>query len=149
MDGLSLDIQRGRDHGLPPYVDCREYCGLSKVSRFEDLASSIPEDTLQDLRSVYGNPRDIDLLVGALAEKPVDSSLLGPTFTCLIREQMYRTRVGDRYFYTHATQFTPDQLEEIKKISLARIFCDNGDNILKMQPNVFTTVNEGYALMKT
>lgn len=30
-----------------------------------------------------------------------------------------------------------DQLNEIKKTTLARIFCDNTNNVLTMQPYVF------------
>ena len=44
VDLLSLDIQRGRDHGLPPYCQYREYCGFGKVDTFEDLAPLIPEE---------------------------------------------------------------------------------------------------------
>lgn len=36
-DILSLDIQRGRDHGLPGYTAYRSLCGLRDVQGFEDL----------------------------------------------------------------------------------------------------------------
>lgn len=36
-DILSLDIQRGRDHGLPSYTAYRTLCGLDPVNGFEDL----------------------------------------------------------------------------------------------------------------
>jgi hypothetical protein len=34
------------------------------------------------------------------------------------------------------------QLVEIRKSTLARVFCDNGDDIQMMQPNVFITPSE-------
>ena len=45
-----------------------------------------------------------------------------------------------RYFYDQATspgRFSPHQLVEIRRSSLARIHCDNGDNISLMQPLSF------------
>ena len=45
-----------------------------------------------------------------------------------------------RYFYDQATspgRFSPHQLVEIRRSSLARIHCDNGDNINLMQPLSF------------
>lgn len=30
-----------------------------------------------------------------------------------------------------------EQLAQIRNVTLARIFCDNGNNIIQMQPNVF------------
>lgn len=41
-------------------------------------------------------------------------SLVGPTARCLIGEQFYRTRVGDKYFYDNANfphSFTPGNIE--------------------------------------
>lgn len=77
-------------------------------------------------------------------EKPVDDSLFGPTFSWLLTNQLIRTRQADRYFYTNPRQpkpFTKAQIEQINKISLARIMCDNSD-IKRIQPNVFLRISE-------
>lgn len=42
-----------------------------------------------------------------------------------------------RFHYENPTVFKPDQLEEIRKTSLARVLCDNGDNITRITKNVF------------
>lgn len=96
------------------------------------------------LSNIYKNPSDIDLIVGGILERPVSNSLFGPTFSWLLTNQLIRTRQADRYFYTNVKQphpFTKSQLEQIKKITLARVMCDNSD-IRKIQPNVFQKITE-------
>ena len=43
LDLVALNIQRGRDHGLPGYNAFRELCGLGRVSSFGLLADFVPQ----------------------------------------------------------------------------------------------------------
>ncbi|RZC42334.1 peroxidase, partial [Asbolus verrucosus] len=142
FDIFSLDIQRGRDHGLPTYAAYRKLCGLPAVRSFEDLSDVIPKEVIASLSKVYVSPLDIDLIVGGLSEEAAEDSLFGPTLSCIIADQFLRTRRGDRYFYDNENQpapFSRSQIREIEKVTLARIFCDNTD-IKTMQPNVFRLI---------
>ncbi|XP_059487278.1 peroxidase-like [Neocloeon triangulifer] len=139
-DALSLVVQRGRDHGLPGYNDFRAACGLPRMSCIDELADLIPKAVVNQLKTLYASVNDVDLFVGAMAERPADGALVGPTFRCLIGRQLSDTRRADRYFFDlqdQAGSFTPEQLTNIRKTSLARVFCSNGDQIKFMQRNVF------------
>jgi peroxidase len=37
FDLFAIDIQRGRDHGLPPYYQWREMCNLPNATTFEQM----------------------------------------------------------------------------------------------------------------
>ncbi|KAG7309805.1 hypothetical protein JYU34_004307 [Plutella xylostella] len=140
LDLIAMDIQRGRDHGLASYNDYREICGLTRARTFQDLAREIPQDRINALQQLYECVDDIDLFVGGSMERDVDGSILGHTFQCIVAEQFYRTRVGDRFFYDNgemAHSFTPDQLKEIKKASMARLICDNTDGVQFIQRKAF------------
>jgi peroxidase len=96
------------------------------------------------LKSLYVSHEDVDLTVGASLESHVAGALAGPTFLCILTEQFYRTRVGDRYFYErgdHGVALSREQLNEVRKASMARLFCDNGNNIEQMQRAAFLRVS--------
>ncbi|CAH2040567.1 unnamed protein product, partial [Iphiclides podalirius] len=144
LDVLAVDIQRGRDHGLPGYAQYRTLCGLSAVTTIQELVDVIPQETVEKLSRYYDHLNDIDLVVGLMAETPLSGSLLGPTATCLIKEQLWRTRAGDRYFYTHqgeAGGFGKRQLAELRRASLSRLLCDNAP-LRRVQRDAFRPPSE-------
>ena len=67
-DLVSINIQRGRERGLPGYTKYRnlKLCGLSNVKSFDDLknVAGFAEEDVENLRKVYDNVHDIDLFVG-------------------------------------------------------------------------------------
>lgn len=99
LDLVSLNIQRGRDHGIPGYVRWRDYCGLKKPSSFNDLKNDMDPKAFNAISELYAYVDDIDLFTGALAEIPVNDGLLGPTFLCLNSKQFEKLQLGDRYWY--------------------------------------------------
>uniref|UniRef100_A0A9L0TF86 Lactoperoxidase n=2 Tax=Equus TaxID=9789 RepID=A0A9L0TF86_HORSE len=138
LDLAAINIQRGRDHGIPPYHDYRVYCNLSSAHTFEDLKNEIKNPEIREkLRRLYGSPLNIDLFPALMVEDLVPGSRLGPTLMCLLSTQFKRLRDGDRLWYENPGVFSPAQLTQIKQTSLARILCDNSDNITRVQRDVF------------
>lgn len=149
-DLKAIDIQRNRDHGLASYNDFRQFCGLHKAHSFNDFLDVISKENVQKLANLYEHPDDVDLTVGGSLEAHVPGTLSGPTFLCILTEQFFRTRAGDRYFYEngdHSTGFTLEQLNEIRKASISRLFCDNGHHIRSMQPKGFERISHDNAVV--
>lgn len=97
------------------------------------------------MNSVYQHPDDIDLWLGGLLESARGDGIVGPTFGDIIADQFSKFRQGDRYFYEHAPEinpgaFTPDQLAQIKKVTMARLICDNSDALQEQPPKAFVQV---------
>ncbi|XP_070712179.1 eosinophil peroxidase-like [Pempheris klunzingeri] len=126
LDLAALNMQRGRDHGLPGYNKWRRFCGLSEPQNLEELAEVMNNtDLAMSLLDLYGTPENIDVWLGGVAEPFVDGGRVGPLFACLIATQFQRIRQGDRFWWENEGVFTEDQRESLRETSLARIICDN------------------------
>lgn len=53
LDLVSLNIQRGRDHGLPAYSEWRKYCNLPSTNTWKKMAFAVDADSLNSLKQVY------------------------------------------------------------------------------------------------
>ncbi|KFB47946.1 AGAP010735-PA-like protein [Anopheles sinensis] len=65
-------------------------------------------------------------------------------------EQFMRTRRGDRFFFENGNTpgaFTPRQLKEIRKASMARLLCDNSPGVSQMQLRAFKQISNTNALV--
>eukprot|EP00731_Ephydatia_muelleri_P011972 Em0006g866a len=132
-DLASLNIQRGRDHGLPPYTIVKNFC-----KNFYGVSSGFEHQlTFIRLLQTYGSLDTADLWVGGLSEERLPNSVLGATFACIFANTFANLRDGDRFFYQAPGVFTPQQVAEINKASLSRIICDNSDGITQIQPSAF------------
>jgi hypothetical protein len=132
FDLASLNIQRGRDHGLPDYNTVRQAYGLSRVTRFDQITS---DPTMQSaLAATYGSVNNIDLWIGGLAEDHLPNSSIGITFTRILVDQFTRLRDGDRFWYQNA--LPADLVREIQNTSLAEIVQRN-TRLTSLQADVF------------
>lgn len=132
LDLASLNIQRGRDHGLADYNTTRTAYGLPRVRSFADITSN---RTLQEaLRRTYGSVNNVDLWVGGLAEDHLPGSSVGPTFTRIIADQFRRLRDGDRFWY--ARVFSGRELLDLQRTTLADVIRRN-TSVTNLQDNVF------------
>ncbi|XP_063053961.1 thyroid peroxidase [Engraulis encrasicolus] len=122
----ALNLQRGRDHGLPGYGAWRRICGLSEPSSEAELASIMGNPTLaQKLLALYGTPQNIDVWVGAIAEPLLPGGRVGTLLACLLAKQFRDLRDGDRFWWQREGVFSPAQRTALRDVSLSRIICDN------------------------
>ena len=132
FDLASLNIQRGRDHGLPNYNSVRKGFGLPPALTFEDVTSDV---TLVDrLASIYDHVDDIDPWIGMLAEDHVKGAQVGELLYTILVDQFERLRDGDRYWYERTLKRR--ELRQLRRLTLSKIIKLN-TRISDLPANVF------------
>lgn len=125
FDLAALNIQRGRDHGLPSYNEIRVSYGLAPAQSWDGISSN--EDIQARLALAYATVDDVDAWVGALAEDHM-SGMVGELTFWAMTKQFESLRDGDRFWYQRTLTIT--ELQEVT--SLASIIRRNttiGDEI--------------------
>ena len=133
LDLAARNIQRGRDHGLPTYLQTRAFC-KTLFGIESQIASS---QTLRRLKALYGPTLEsADLFPGGLSESRLPGSLLGATFSCIVGLTFRNLRDGDRFYYENPGVFTSAQLASIKSTRISTVLCENS-NIGQVQRDAF------------
>lgn len=99
LDLVSLNIQRGRDHGLNGYPEWRKHCHLSPVNTWEEMEKIVDPISFKRIHEIYKTPQDVDIYTGGLAEYPVKGGIIGPLLTCIVSDQFMRIKRGDSFWY--------------------------------------------------
>lgn len=134
MDLAALNIQRGRDHGLPDYNRCRVDYGLAPKETFEEITSD-PE-TCSRLEKAYGTVDRIDPWIGGLAEDHHPGAVVGEFFFHVLKDQFERVRGGDRFWYAQDLALSDRERREIDRTTLSKVIRRN-TRISKLSRNVF------------
>ncbi|MCZ6573733.1 MAG: peroxiredoxin [Planctomycetota bacterium] len=133
LDLAALNIQRGRDHGLPSYNQCRVRMGLAPKTSFADVTSDAALQTA--LAGEYATVDAIDAWVGGLAEDHRPGAMVGELLWTVLRDQFQRLRDGDRFWYERV--FTGAALAELESTTLADIIRRNTGILAELQNDVF------------
>lgn len=138
LDLASLNIQRGRDHGLPSYNQARVALGMKAAESFVDVNAD--EDVATALAEAYESPDDVDLWVGGLSEEHVEGSMVGPVFHKILSRQFSLLRDGDRFWYESSL---PREMQGfVRSQTLAKIIRRNTDIGDEIQEDVFRVSSE-------
>lgn len=132
LDLISLNLQRGRDLGLPDFNTVRQDFGLPRKETFKKITSD--PTMAAALRSLYGSVDDIDVFAGLLVEDDLPGRIVGETLFRVLADQFERSRSGDRFFYERT--LTPQELHAVRASRLSDIIKRN-TTIRKIQGNVF------------
>jgi Animal haem peroxidase len=133
IDLAALNMQRGRDHGMPPFNQVRQDYGLPALTSFAELTSD--PDLQAKLASAYATIEDIDAWVGMISEKHSGKAMMGLTAVTILKDQFQRLRDGDRFWYE--AYLDPTDLATIKKQTLSGIIRRNTTIGSELQKNVF------------
>ena len=133
-DLAALNIQRGRDHGLPDYNTCRVNWGLAPKRAFSEISASV--QTQRRLRKAYGSVDLVDPWIGGLAEDAHREGEVGELIFTVLRDQFERARDGDRFWFENDPAFTPEDMAMIKCTRLSDVI-ERNTNVRRIRKNVF------------
>lgn len=111
LDLVSLNIQRGRDHRLPSYVQLRRRFGLPRITKFSQITRN--KSVQKRLKRAYGHVKHIDGFTGGLAEDHCCGGSLGPLFRTIWIREFGRLRAGDRFYFEKKGSFKPVSIRRL------------------------------------
>jgi len=116
-DLMAINIQRGRDHGLPDYNTAREVYGLKRRDNLNDFKNVDPKIKEAFMKLYNNTMNNVDVWVGGILETDKGP---GELFAKIIKDQFTRIRDGDRFWYNNTNNrlFTEDQIQHLGELSV-------------------------------
>jgi peroxidase len=133
IDLASINIQRGRDLGLPRLNEMREVLQMEPYRDFAEITDDA--GTVAALEEAFGSVDLVDLWTGGLSEAVTPGAFVGETFGAIIADQFTRLRDGDRLWWENQG-FEGETLEAIRHTQLSDIILRNTDTRY-LQEDVF------------
>jgi hypothetical protein len=122
VDLGAVNLQRGRDHGLPDYNQARMDFGLTPVGDFADISSD--PDVAAAISAAYdGDVNNIDAWAAAISEDHLPGSSVGELVHTVLVDQFTRLRDGDRFYYEQVLR--PWRRDKIQNTLLSDIIRRN------------------------
>ena len=136
LDLAALNIQRGREHGLPDYNQCRAAYGLKRVTKFEQITRS--KQRVARLQEAYSSVDEIDPWIGGLCEDAHAGGVVGELFHAILVDQFTRLRDGDRFWYVVDPGLSATEKRHLGRTRLSDVIKRN-TLINRLQKDVFRT----------
>jgi len=123
LDLAALNIQRGRDHGLPAYNVLRLAYGLSAKASVADITT----DATMSARLVatYSSIDDVDPWTGGICEPHLPGAQVGELFHAILLDQFVRLRSGDRFWFENDPSLPASLKAELRSTKLSDIIKRN------------------------
>ncbi|CAM9805533.1 unnamed protein product [Lampetra fluviatilis] len=124
LDLMAINIQRGRDHGLPSYVKMRKAMNLDPITKWEDINPTLSQrnpEVIERLKQLYnGDISRLELWPGGLLECQGGP---GPLFSRILVDQFERIRDGDRFWFenTNNGMFTKSDVDAVRRTKFSSV----------------------------
>jgi hypothetical protein len=139
FDLAAINIQRGRERGLPSINELRKKLNLPAYKSVNEIH---PDNNtlIRKLESLFRDVESIDLWVALLSEKKMDGTIFGETLLRFLTYTFTNVRDGDRFYFEIDPVLSEEDKKWIREVTFNRLVLSN-TQIKKMQSRVFTQVN--------
>ncbi len=134
LDLAAININRGRERGLPDFNTIRTDLGLPAYTEFSQICAD--QEVVTILAGLYSSVDDIDPWVGMLVEDHMSDALFGETVMEIMIQQFQALREGDRFYYENDPLLSASEKNEIANTTFRDVMMRN-TNLTFMQSNVF------------
>ena len=139
FDLAAINIQRGRERGLPSINELRK---ALQLPLYKSVADINPDNVTltRKLEVLFRDIESIDLWVALLSERKSEGTIFGETMKHFLLFTFTNLRDGDRFYYEADPVLSADDKKLIGEVKFSQLVLSN-TAIKKMQSLVFNQVN--------